>query len=70
MLLHSSPVLAEPVDDIDYESIITEDDEPVDSLISEKQMRLLTEPLYAGWKPPAEIFDGIFTALEIGRAHV
>jgi len=31
--------------------LITEDGEPVDSFFSEKQMRLLTTPLYAGWKP-------------------
>ena len=29
--------------------LITENDEPVDSVFSEKQMRLLTEPLYGGW---------------------
>jgi hypothetical protein len=28
-------------------NLITEDDEPVDSPISEKEMRLLTEPLYS-----------------------
>ncbi len=33
-------------DDFDYESLITEDDEPVDNIASEKQQRLLTEPLY------------------------
>ncbi|MCW1966889.1 MAG: Uma2 family endonuclease [Anaerolineae bacterium] len=30
--------------------LITSDDTPVDNLISEKQMRLLTEPLYASWQ--------------------
>ena len=29
--------------------IITEDDTPVDNLASEKQQRLLTEPLYSNW---------------------
>ncbi len=29
--------------------IVTEDDQPVDNIYSEKQMRLLTEPLYASW---------------------
>jgi Uma2 family endonuclease len=31
--------------------IVTEDDTPVDNLFSEKQMRLLTEPLYSSWHP-------------------
>lgn len=34
-----------------YEHLITEDDTPVDNLFSEKQMRLLTEPLHSNWKP-------------------
>lgn len=33
------------------ENLVTEDDEPVENLISEKQMRLLVEPLYTSWKP-------------------
>ena len=37
--------------EIDYESLITEDDEPVDNVFSEKQQRLLVEPLYSSWKP-------------------
>ena len=32
-------------------NLITEDDEPVDNLFSEKQQRLLTEPLYSSWTP-------------------
>jgi len=35
----------------DTSHLITETDEPVDNLFSEKQMRLLVEPLYASWKP-------------------
>ncbi len=31
--------------------LITEDDTPVDNIFSEKQQRLLTEALYASWKP-------------------
>lgn len=34
--------------------LITEDDEPVDNLFSEKQQRLLTEPLYSSWKGPGK----------------
>jgi Uma2 family endonuclease len=32
--------------------LVTEDDTPVDNLFSEKQMRLLTEPLYSSWAGP------------------
>jgi len=34
--------------------LITEDDEPVDNLFSEKQQRLLTESLYTSWKGPRD----------------
>src|SRR5712692_7038761 len=43
----------EPVDTIaDIQSLITEDETPVDNLPSEKQQRLLTEPLYSSWAGP------------------
>ncbi len=32
--------------------IVTEDDKPVDNIFSEKQQRLLTEPLYSCWSGP------------------
>jgi Uma2 family endonuclease len=32
--------------------LVTEDDTPVDNIFSEKQQRLLTEPLYASWAGP------------------
>jgi Uma2 family endonuclease len=35
----------------DTSHLITETEEPVDNLFSEKQMRLLTEPLYSSWNP-------------------
>ncbi len=41
--------------EIDYTNFITEDNTPVDNLFSEKQQRLLTEVLYASWKPQNEI---------------
>jgi hypothetical protein len=43
--------MAQSVRDItpDIQSLITEDDTPVDNLPSEKQQRLLTEPLYSSW---------------------
>jgi Uma2 family endonuclease len=31
--------------------IVTEDDTPVDNMFSEKEQRLLTEPLYSSWNP-------------------
>ncbi|MEM7532615.1 MAG: Uma2 family endonuclease [Chloroflexota bacterium] len=34
-------------EEINYDEIITEDDEPVDNMPSEKQQRLLVEPLYS-----------------------
>ena len=32
-------------------NLLTEDDEPLDNLFSEKQQRLLVESLYSSWKP-------------------
>lgn len=34
--------------------IVTEDDTPVDNMFSEKQQRLLSEPLYSSWSGPGE----------------
>ena len=36
----------------DVEALITEDDTPVDNMPSEKQQRLLTEPLFSSWSGP------------------
>ncbi|MBW4699697.1 MAG: Uma2 family endonuclease [Aphanocapsa lilacina HA4352-LM1] len=36
---------------VDIDGLVTEDDAPVDNLPSEKQQRLLTEPLYSSWYP-------------------
>jgi hypothetical protein len=36
----------------DVTHLVTEDGAPVDSIFSEKQMRLLTAPLYASWQAP------------------
>ena len=43
------PVVDEPFE-LDLSHIQTEDGEPVDNVFSEKQMRLLTESLYASWR--------------------
>lgn len=34
------------------DKLVTEDNAPVDNIFSEKQMRLLTEPLYTSWEGP------------------
>ncbi len=38
----------------DISNLITEDDTPVDNILTEKQQRLLTEPLYSSWAGPGE----------------
>ncbi len=38
----------------DISHIVIEDDEPVDNIYSEKQQRLLTEPLYSSWAGPVD----------------
>ncbi|HRI72311.1 MAG TPA: Uma2 family endonuclease, partial [Polyangium sp.] len=44
---------SEGPDEIDYSGFVIEDDTPVDNIVSEKQQRLLTEPLYSiGYAPP------------------
>ena len=43
---------AAPASAFDLESLVTEDDTPVDNMPSEKQQRLLTEPLYTSWAGP------------------
>ncbi|MDE0205738.1 MAG: Uma2 family endonuclease [Candidatus Tectomicrobia bacterium] len=43
---------AAPPASVDIESLVTEDDTPVDNMPSEKQQRLLTEPLYSSWAGP------------------
>ena len=37
---------------VDVETLVTEDDTPVDNMPSEKQQRLLTEPLFSSWSGP------------------
>ena len=43
---------APPPVSVDIESLVTEDETPVDNMPSEKQQRLLTEPLYSSWAGP------------------
>jgi hypothetical protein len=49
-LLEPLPVELHP--NVDH--LVTEDDTPVDNIFSEKQQRLLTEPLYNSWSGPGE----------------
>lgn len=48
--------MSQPLIDVvpDVCNLITEDEVPVDTLPSEKQQRLLTEPLYSSWSGPGE----------------
>ncbi len=38
----------------DLDALVTETDEPVDSIATEKQQRLLAEPLYSSWDGPGQ----------------
>lgn len=54
-----APQLArEDLDEPDISAIVTEDDTPVDNIYSEKQQRLLTEPLFGDWPGPTPHEDG------------
>jgi Uma2 family endonuclease len=46
--------LLAPEDYPNVDNLITEDDTPLDSIYTEKQLRLLTEPLYSSWAGPGE----------------
>ncbi|GAK55307.1 hypothetical protein U27_02139 [Candidatus Vecturithrix granuli] len=67
-----SEVLLSPPDSVvadmpEMDHIVTEDDTPVDNVFSEKQQRLLVEPLYSSWQPGRPFFAaanvGIFYAV-------
>ena len=47
---------------VETSHLITEDDEPVDNIFSEKQQRLLTEPLYTSWTGPGDDRPFLVTA--------
>jgi len=47
--------MLECIDELpEVRDLVTEDDTPVDNLPSEKQQRLLTEPLYSSWTGPGD----------------
>jgi Uma2 family endonuclease len=50
------------------EQLITEDDAPVETVYAEKQMRLLTEPLYSSWAGPGE--GGFIAMANVGLFFV
>jgi Uma2 family endonuclease len=50
----------------DVRGIITEDDEPVDNIFSEKQQRLLAETLHTSWNGGGRTF---FAAANVGVFH-
>ncbi len=43
-----------PEIDIDYDSLVTEDNKPLDNIFVEKLHRLLSEPLYSSWPGPGD----------------
>ena len=43
----------------DVSAVVTEDDTPVDNFPSEKQQRLLTEPLFSSWSGPPPTEPGV-----------
>ncbi len=49
-----------------YAHVVTEDDEPVDSIYAEKQQRLLAEPLYDSWTPPGQPPRIFLAAVNVG----
>jgi hypothetical protein len=56
------------VTELDISHLVTEDDTPVDNFQSEKQQRLLVEPLYSSWSPGSPFIAaanvGLFYALK------
>ena len=49
----------------DISHLVTEDEAPLDNLPSEKQQRLLTEPLYSSWSGPSNA-QGFLVAANVG----
>src|SRR4028119_900484 len=64
----SEPTLDEAIVIPDISKLVTEDDTPVDNFQSEKQQRLLVEPLYSAWSPGIPFIAaanvGLFYALK------
>ncbi|NJR64407.1 MAG: Uma2 family endonuclease [Leptolyngbyaceae cyanobacterium CRU_2_3] len=56
----------ELVTELDISHIVIEDDTPVDNFQSEKQQRLLVEPLYSSWLPSVPFIAGANVGLFYG----
>jgi Uma2 family endonuclease len=54
----AAPRPPQAAEEPDLSGLITEDETPVDNILSEKQQRLLTEPLYSSWSGPPPGEDG------------
>ncbi len=54
-MLRSMTIAGHDLTEPDISAIVTEDDTPVDNIASEKQQRLLTEPLYTCWPGPPPV---------------
>ncbi|HLO87395.1 MAG TPA: Uma2 family endonuclease, partial [Nostocaceae cyanobacterium] len=61
----TQPTLSSEDLELDISHLVTEDDEPVDNLPSEKQQRLLTETLYSSWAG-AKNSQGFLVAANVG----
>jgi hypothetical protein len=51
-MVSAAPQLPFDGEEPDESLLVTEDDTPLDSILTEKQERLLTEPLYTSWPGP------------------
>jgi len=58
--------VADEIPEPDISHLVTEDDEPVDSILSEKQQRLLTETLYTSWKDAQGNAPPFFALANVG----
>ena len=59
MAVNATPApLTLPTDEPDIAGLVIEDDTPVDSIVTEKQERLLTDALYSSWSGPPPARDG------------
>ena len=54
----SLPGECSDVEPPDESRLVTEDDTPLDGILTEKQERLLSEPLYASWSGPKPAENG------------
>ena len=66
----ADPQLIDDVFEPDLTHVVTEDDEPVDNLFSERQQRLLVDSLYASasWLQPFVAMSNVGLFYKIGRA--